>query len=318
MTRPDVFVLGIDAGGTKTTCLLADADGIVHAEARGSGANLQSFGEVEVEKTLRDLIERVLSPRPVALSAICLGMAGVDRPGEVETVRTLFARLGYAAPLLVVNDALIALEAGTPAAPGLVVVAGTGSMVYGRDASGRSARAGGWGYLLDDEGSGYWMGRQALRAVVRAADRRGPATSLTARALEHYGIDDPQQLVQAVYALGARPTAIAELAVAVERSAAEADKVAVDILDAGARDLASAAATVAHRLDLTEGPVILAGSIFRVAPTLATRVTRQLQVDLPAAPVRRLEVEPAIGAVRLALAMADDRPEPPAGADAPR
>lgn len=318
MSEPATFVLGIDAGGSQTTCLLADADGVVQAEARGSGANLHSLGEREVESTLRDLIERALSSHAVTLSAVCLGMAGVDRPGEAETVRALLARIGLQARLLVVNDALIALEAGAPAAPGLVVLAGTGSIVYGRDASGRAARAGGWGYLLDDEGSGYWLGRQALRAVVRAADRRGPPTSLTARTLEHYGIEDPRQLVQAVYARDTRPTAIAELAVAVEHSAAEGDAVAADIIEVGARELAEAALAVAHRLSLTDEPVILAGGIFRLATTLTTRVTRLLAADLPSAPVRRLDVDAAVGAVRLALALSSNRLMPTVYSDAPR
>ena len=96
------------------------------------------------------------------------------------------SRIGYKARILVVNDALIALQAGVGDAPGIVIVSGTGSIAYGRNDRGEASRAGGWGYVLGDEGSGYWIGRLALRAVVRHADGRGRATSLTPRLLDAF------------------------------------------------------------------------------------------------------------------------------------
>ncbi len=174
-----MLVLGIDAGGTKTVCQLADDQANVLAESRGGGANLQASGELEVEKVLHHVIDRALVNASARPAAICLGMAGVDRPRDADVVRGILLRIGHRAQPYVVNDALIALEAGVPGGAGVVVVAGTGSIAYGRDAQGRAARAGGWGYVLGDEGSGYWLGRHALRAVVRAADGRGRTTSLT-------------------------------------------------------------------------------------------------------------------------------------------
>src|SRR4030095_12707011 len=99
-------------------------------------------------------------------------------------VRTIMRRIGYKARVLVVNDALVALEAGAPRQPGGGIISGTGSISYGRHARGEAARSGGWGYVLGDEGSGYWIGRAALRAVLREADKRGPETSLTEMLLE--------------------------------------------------------------------------------------------------------------------------------------
>ena len=168
-------VLGIDAGGTRTVCVCADETTIL-SEARGPGANLQSAGELEVEKVLHDVIAKALDGGP-APGAICLGMAGVDRRHDAEVVQGILRRIGHRANVTVVNDALIALEAGVPGRAGTVVIAGTGSIAYGRDASGRGARAGGWGYVLGDEGSGYWLGRLALRAVLRAAGFAGRAGS---------------------------------------------------------------------------------------------------------------------------------------------
>jgi N-acetylglucosamine kinase-like BadF-type ATPase len=311
-----MLVLGIDAGGTKTVCQLVDDETHVHAEARGPGANLQSSGELEVEKVLHAVIEQALVGSGARPAAICLGMAGVDRTRDADIVRGILMRIGHRAQPYVVNDALIALEAGVPAAEGVVVVAGTGSIAYGRDARGRAARAGGWGYVLGDEGSGYWLGRQALRAVVRSADGRGRATSLTPRVLAHYGVNRPQDLVWEVYHGGLKTTAIAALASVVGEAATDGDPLATHIIDAGAVELAGAAASVARRLALDRCPIVLAGGILRGVVPLRTRVVADLSRALPHAEPRVLEVEPALGAARLALALMAGRPAIPAYVDA--
>ena len=198
-------MLGIDAGGTKTVCQLADESGEVLAEARRGGANLQAIGEFEVEKVLFDVMEEAIGDLDVRPAAVCLGIAGVDRPDDARVVRGIMKRIGYKAKLLVVNDALVALEAGAPEQPGVVVIAGTGSIAYGRNERNQAARAGGWGYMLGDEGSGYWIGRAALRAVLREADRRGPATQLTGLLLNYYGVARAQDLIHQVYHGALRP-----------------------------------------------------------------------------------------------------------------
>jgi N-acetylglucosamine kinase-like BadF-type ATPase len=311
-----VEVLGIDAGGTKTVCQLVDDQTRVLAETRGPGANLQAFGELEVEKVLHQVIDAALARRTARPEAICLGMAGVDRPRDADVIRGILVRIGHRAQPFVVNDALIALEAGAPGAEGVVVVAGTGSIAYGRDARGRAARAGGWGYVLGDEGSGYWIGRQALRAVVRAADGRGRPTSLTARVLAHYHVSRPQDLVWEVYHAGLKPTAIASLAPVVGAAAVEGDSLARQIVDAAAVELAGAAASVAKRLSLDRCPVVLAGGILRGIEILRSLMIANVNRALPHADVRVLDVEPAVGAARLALALAAGRPAIPTYVDA--
>jgi N-acetylglucosamine kinase-like BadF-type ATPase len=301
-----MFVLGIDAGGTKTVCQLADEQGRIVGESRGPGANLQAAGELAVEKTLHHLMDEVMSPHPGArLGAVCVGMAGVDRPGDAEVVRGIMRRIGQSAQVLIVNDALVALEAGAPGAPGVVIIAGTGSICYGRNSRGQAARAGGWGYVLGDEGSGYWIGRHALRAVVREADRRGPRTSITPRALEHFGVDRPQDLIHEIYYGGMRPGAIAALASQVQEAFLDDDAVAAGILEVGVRELVSSAASVVARLQLEqeEFAFVLSGGIFRAVPWMREQLTARLPRVSPGADIRHLAVEPAEGAVRLALAL---------------
>jgi len=304
-----MHVLGIDAGGTKTVCQLADDRGRVIAEARGGGANLRAAGQFEVERVFRRLVDDVLAHRGVSLQAICVGIAGADRDDDAETVREIVRRIGLDVPTVVVNDALVALVAGVGADPGVVIVAGTGSIAYGRSPAGRAARAGGWGYLLGDEGGGFWIGRAALSAVVRQFDQRGPATLLTDLVLAQMGLTTPAEVIQAVYDRGLPRHVIAGIADVVEHATKAGDAVAAEILARAATELVSAAASVVTRLEM-RGEVfqtILAGGIFRGIPSLASGVEARMAEVAPRSTVRRLEIEPAHGAVTMALAAARGR-----------
>lgn len=298
-------VLGIDAGGSKTTALLADGDGRVLAEAREGGANLQGHGELEVEKVLHAVIDRVLDGGPLP-AAMCLGMAGVDREGEGDVIRGIMRRLGFKARTLVVNDALIALLAGASDGVGLVLIAGTGSIAYGVSARGVAARAGGWGAMLGDEGSGYWIGRRALAAVARGADGRGPATSLTTLVLRHLDIGRPDDLVRVVADGAHGRRAVAAVGTLVEQARAGGDPVAIGILNDAVDELVRAAAAVVSRLGMRDEafPTVLSGGLLVHTPWLENELTRRLAEVAPLSVVARLDAEPSVGAVRLALAEA--------------
>jgi N-acetylglucosamine kinase-like BadF-type ATPase len=298
-----IHVIGIDAGGTKTVCQLADGQGTIIAEARASGANLQAVGELEVEKVLHQVMEEALGDSGIVPDAICLGIAGVDRPQDAAVVRAIMKRIGYKARVLVVNDALVALESGAPGQPGVVIISGTGSISYGRNAAGVAARSGGWGYVLGDEGSGYWIGRAALRAVLREADQRGKATALTPLLLQRFGVERPQGLIHEVYHTNLKPSAIGALAQCVQQAFTQGDEVAIGILRGAANELESAALSVARRLDLIGRafPFILAGGIFKAVPWLDDELSRRLPFVALGSTVRLLDREPATGAVLLAL-----------------
>ena len=299
-------VLGIDAGGTKTVCLLANDRGEILAEARGSGANLQVMGELGVEKVLHGVMDETLGEHDIRPAAICLGIAGVDRPRDAHAITEIMRRIGYKTRTVVVNDALVALVAGAGDQAGVVVVAGTGSIAYGRDAEGHAARAGGWGYLLGDEGGGFWIGRTALSAVVRQFDQRGPATLLTDLVLKQMQLSTPAELIHAIYDHGLQRHAIASLAGVVQHAMEAGDAVAGEILDRAASELAVAAASVVTRLGMRGDvfPTVLAGGIFKGFPSLATALTTRLGEVAPRSEVGLLHVEPARGAVTLALAAA--------------
>lgn len=295
-------VVGIDAGGTKTHAILADLDGRLVGEARGPGANISTAGGAAVEAALRQVIAGAIGGRDVTLAAIGLGMAGADRPDDHEILDAIMRRVAPHVPVVIVNDALAALVAGAGLGPGLVVIAGTGSIAFGRDPNGRTARSGGWGYILADEGSGFWIGAQALRAVMRQWDGRGPATSLTPAVLAHLRLENPVRIGPSLYGGEVPVAAIASLAPLVGSAAADGDPVAAAILDHAAAELALAASSVARRLEMLDGPFpcVLAGGVFRMS-SLVEAFSRAIRATAPGANVRRLQDPPALGAVRLAL-----------------
>jgi N-acetylglucosamine kinase-like BadF-type ATPase len=313
-----MHVLGIDAGGSKTVALLATPGGRVIAESRAGGANLRTHGELAVEKTLHDVIDHVLEGQAVPPAAVCLGIAGVDRGDDAATIRDVMRRLGFRDRTLIVNDALIALVAGAGQPTGVVLVAGTGSIAYGVNREGFATRSGGWGPVLADEGSGYWIGRRALVAIMRHADGRGPRTALTPMVLETLGLSQPDDLVNEVYEGAERRQLVAALGPLVETARAAGDAVAAEILREAAVELVHAAGSVITRLGM-RGDVFqtfLSGGMFKSIPWLAAEVAGRLREVAPRHTASLLTAEPAVGAVTLALAEAAGGVRVPAYLDA--
>ncbi|HEY6551799.1 MAG TPA: BadF/BadG/BcrA/BcrD ATPase family protein [Vicinamibacteria bacterium] len=310
-------VMGIDAGGTKTTGFLADESGRVLAEVRAGAANLHAAGEPEVERILRGIVGEATGGRGHELAAVCVGMAGAERDSDQRAVVAILKRIGILGRALVVNDAFVALSAGVKEGPGIVLVSGTGSIVYGRSARGLAARAGGFGRIFGDEASGYWLGRRALQAVARASDGRGPSTLLTPLVLRHFGATGVWDLVQHVNTRVKEHLVVSALAPVVEEARAQRDDVAAAILEEAARELVTAASSVTHRLSMREDSFgfVLAGGAFKASPWLAEELVRRLPAVASKATVMLLEAEPAQGAVWLALAEARSGVRVPAYVD---
>lgn len=293
------LLVGVDAGGTNTVGVVSDESGRIFRWARAAGANLHVHGELGVEKVLALLLDELCpDERPEAL---CLGMAGVDRPGEDEVVKSMLRRFGFRGNAIVVNDAIIALAAGAPERVGVVVIAGTGSIAYGVDGRGRTARAGGLGPMLADEGSAGWIGHKALLAAVRAADGRGEATVLKERIFEALAIRSLQDLPGLAYGQGLTREKIAQLAPEALAAWQDGDRVACRIVDEAASELAIAASSVVHQLHFSAAPfpLIFAGGLFVGAPSLADVIVRKAAI--PGAAPRTLDRDPAEGALLMAL-----------------
>lgn len=312
-------VLGIDAGGSKTVAWLADQDGRVLGEGRGSGANLHSAGELATEKALYEVIHGALGDRPAMPEVVAVGMAGMDRPDDEAVVRGILRRLGCRGQVVAVNDAHIALVAGADELPGVVVIAGTGSIAYGIGPAGTAARAGGWGEVYGDEGSAFWVGARALAAVVRAADRRGPATALTTLVLRHAGVERIDGLVRHVHTRPDRRPFITAMAGLVARADADGDAVAGEILRAATDELALAARSVIEQLGMRgeRFHVVLSGGLFKMASVMVSLLAVRVTDLAPKATTGLLTDEPALGAVRLARRAAEGRLRLPVYAGAP-
>jgi N-acetylmuramic acid 6-phosphate etherase len=300
------LVLGIDGGGTRTVAFLAtpSADGWkLLGRGEAGPSNQKAVGVsaalAALDAAVREAFAATGQPRrPVR--AACLGLAGAGQPADQEVIRGWATRVGLAATVEVTADAALLLAAGTPDGWGVAVVAGTGSMTFARSADGRTARAGGWGPLMGDEGSGYGIALEGLRAAVRAADGRGPATQLTEHLLAALKLTRPEELVGAVY--GSDRTSLAALAPVVLQAAAAGDATADAIVARAADELAAAAAAAARQLGLGPAfPVALAGGLFVSSADFRQRFLAALAGrGLRADPITTV-TEPAEGAVRLAL-----------------
>ncbi len=298
------LLLGLDGGGSKTLALLAGADGSVLGRGIAGASNYQNIGEIAAWAALDAAIAAAFADAalaPSAVAAVGLGLAGVDRPEDRALFEGWAAGRFGGAPVVIANDAELVLAAGTPDGWGIALISGTGSIVFGRSPQGEMARAGGWGHILGDEGSGYAIGVEALRAVMRAFDGRGPATALTDAVLAHWSLKTPPDLVGRVYRESGGTAEIATLAALVDGAAGDGDAVAVDILRAAGRELAITVQAVARRLALPmpapcalAGGVIVRGQVVRTA-FLAAAEALGLRLD-PITPV----TEPAQGAIRLA------------------
>ena len=176
-----MYIIGIDGGGTKTIGILATETGQRLAEVEAGPANYHVVGEAETRAVLENIVAKLYEKAGVPSGSsvrCCLGMAGLGRAADREVIGRICDELGISQNRILTHDAHIALVGGTEKQEGVIVISGTGAIVYGINAEGREARASGWGYLLGDEGSGYDIAIKGLQAVARAADGRGDPTAL--------------------------------------------------------------------------------------------------------------------------------------------
>jgi glucosamine kinase len=299
MTAP--VVVGIDAGGSKTRAFAVDRAGAVVGRGAGGGANLLSSPD-PAGSIAAALTESLGSAKP---EAVVLSCSGGDRPADREKGRAILTQLvGPAVRIEVTHDAIAALYAGNPAGCGVVLISGTGSIAFGRNDEGDERRAGGWGYLIGDEGSAVWLGLEGLRAAAHNADGRGAGTTITAHILRELGVQSFMEVIPQLYGRPHPAPAILAAVRAVGRAAAESDAIAVSIVQRGAHALARAASVVAAELRLEDGPVYLAGGAFESLPSLERAVRGELLRMLPRATVEPVSEEPAMGAARLAMRLA--------------
>ncbi len=303
--------LGFDGGGSKTECVVLDAGERVVAQATAGPSNPLRVGQEQAETALTSAAAKALASvnlRTRDVRAVCAGLAGAGRPNVVGDMKSFLERSFPTSLVHVTTDLEVALEAAAGAGPGVVLIAGTGSSAYGRNAGGKEARVGGHGPWIGDEGSAFDIGRRALVALASARDLGTPLPRMAERIPAALQIPNWDELTERI---AKNPDDVFPRLFPVVVEAAEAgDEAAREILASAAAELADLAAAVIRRLGLGKAEFVLAkaGGVFGRSALLDAPLDRALRQLAPRAKISLLEVSPAVGAARLAKRLAAEQP----------
>ena len=296
------YYLGIDGGGTKTTCAVGDETHLLAAATAGP-SNIVRVGEAQARESLHQAVHQacaaaVITPGQVVRT--CVGGSGAARPELAAMVRSILAGI-LSSPIDVVGDMETSLEAAFGDGSGVIVIAGTGSSAYGRDKNGKTVRAGGWGFEVGDEGSAHWIGRAAVSAVLRASDREGStirSSSLAKALCKEWRVSSLLDLARTA---NFPAPDFAALFPAVVGSH---DELACPVLGRAGRELADIAAVVIRKLfsedDHAFVPVAMIGGVFRHSAPVREAFSNELQRLAPRAKLMPQVVDPVNGALRMA------------------
>ncbi|MFZ0952146.1 MAG: BadF/BadG/BcrA/BcrD ATPase family protein [Candidatus Sulfotelmatobacter sp.] len=304
------YYLGIDGGGSKTTCVVGDESSLL-ATVTAGGSNITRVGEAGAREALHHAIRETClaaNINPQQVLRACIGAAGAGRPEIASSVCKMVAEI-IPGEIKVVGDMEIALEAAFGKGPGVIVIAGTGSIVFGRDAQGKIARAGGWGFAVSDEGSAHWIGLAAVRAVLRAADEVGEdraerdpswrAGGLFSELKTAWSLESLPQLARAANA----NLDFAILFPAVLAAAEAGDVVARQVIADASCELAQLAGIALRRLFSAQHssvPMAMAGGVFRHAAMIRELFYNEVRAANPDVVLNPEVVDPVQGALQMA------------------
>ena len=266
------YVLGIDGGGSKTVCVLMSDLREILGRGEAGSSNYQSVGIEAAKYSIESAINQAImaTDENITIDAICLGLAGVGREKDIEVVKNIVKEIPVTQNIkpqniIISHDALIALVGGIGNDVGIVVAAGTGSIVYGRNYQGETKRVGGWGYILGDEGGAYQIAVAGMQAVLKAYDGRLAYTSLVEDFKSHFDLNNIEELIEVIYRKGYGVKEIAALAPIVDNAAFEGDEVANQIIDDAVNELVKATVTVIDGI-FVEGDffeIVTTGSVWK-------------------------------------------------------
>lgn len=304
------FYIGVDGGGTKTEFALIDENGNLVAKSKAGSTNYQAVGANRVRQELLSGLDRLLKTanlNPERVQKIFMGLAGAGRKNDQLEIKRFFDRTAYQGKVFVDTDAVIALAGAFATGPGIILISGTGSICYGKNQVGTFVRSGGWGYLLGDEGSGYFIGNNAIIASLKDFDGRGEPTKLKHEICHHFNLKSIDEIIPLIYQNKISRIQIADLAPIVFRVAEEGDVIAQEIIKRAGKELGILARAVAEKLGFEgeEIKVALVGSIFKQKERLITHISKELfelswniSIDEPL-------FQPVYGAALLALKQAN-------------
>ncbi|MCB0044245.1 MAG: hypothetical protein KDD92_02315 [Caldilineaceae bacterium] len=321
MTDQPKYIIGVDAGGTKTQAVLTDQNENVFAWGKGGPANPTRISPERMCISLKEAITEAMrgSVLPdgskLPIDAICLGIAGGGKQEAQTLIMETVAGLGITSKIIVVSDVVTAFWSAIPDGCGIIAIAGTGSSAYGVNAQGNAVIGGGWGYLVGDEGSGFDIGRSGMAAVLKAYEGRGPATILQEHLLSYLNLATIEEVRYAIYRPleDDRKIAIAKFAPLVTEAAEEGDAVAQNILRHAGNEIGLNIVSVAQRLGLHDQAFEsgLIGSVFKAGDLIINPLRDVVLSVAPNAKIFVSDTPPSLGAARLAIQMLQKQSYPP-------
>lgn len=301
------YFLGVDGGQTSTAAVLCDENGILLGQGHSGPSNHvhEAGGMERMRNALRQSIEAAFADAHLSLCRVEAAYCGMT--GGAEYVPQLWPHTVPTGKLVAEHDTVTAHAGALAGGPGVIIIAGTGSVAFGVNRAGERARAGGWAYIMGDEGSAYDLGRQALMAAARADDGRGPATSLLEAILHRFGKASLWEVREAIYRGEIDRVLIGQIAPLVVAASNAGDAIAHGILERGCKELAEATIAVLRRLAMIEEEAIVApvGGLFQAGQAITIPFSQYLAQSAPLARLRPPLYPPVLGAVLLAMRLSE-------------
>lgn len=278
------YFIGIDGGGTHSRLLAVDTAGRVIGSSKGNSTSVESNPVSVVKQHLSELLQSFCLKHHQSLedcAALCLGTSGMDTEASKRQLEHMLSTMSLSCPSIVVNDADIALHANTRGKPGIILISGTGSICYGVNQQGETCRVGGFGYILGDEGSSYWVARKGMSAALHAHDRTGPATRLLKDFCKALQIQEIEEVVDFVYQKN--KSALGKLSYVVTEASTQGDEVARGIMAEARDELCLMVRTVAMQLEMVSEPtpLLLGGSFLLASQWLMDGLRAGLKDAMP-------------------------------------
>lgn len=304
------YLIGFDCGATKTECALADIKGTILNSITGEAANLLVSGIDKVSETIFSIFDELKSELKFNYSDICsivVGAAGAGRESDAAMLRDIlsekFNTQGIVLKSLkVVSDARVALEGAFPQKAGCILIAGTGSVIYGKDIKGNFHRAGGFGRIIGDEGSGYSIGKKALQHFSKYLDGRTGKTKIAEMIQDNYNIHTPDELITKIYIENLDIAPIAEIAI---KAAEGNDQTAKDILNKESDEMLLLIKLMINKINIKKLPIAFGGSLLTKVNCYSEMLKKKINSSVPSVQIVNPQHTPVEGAILLAKEMLD-------------
>ncbi len=297
------YVIGIDGGGTKTKLVQANLRGEILNTYTSGATNILSSGIDTARNSIYTVLDELKEKNLVNCKYLCIGTAGAGRESIKIELNKMFREYGYSGELFITHDAETALIGGTGETKGILIIAGTGSICYGQNEKGETHRVSGWGHIVGDEGSAYYIGVKIITAIMKAYDGRYNKTVLTKLMLEHLNLDNEEQIITYIYNKDIKKQDIASYAILIEQACNLNDSIALEIINQTINELVQSVIPVVNKLNFVDKKVKLVtnGSVIVNNKLIRGGFIKEINNLFPNIDICDMKYDSAYGAVLKAL-----------------